>query len=83
MSCYSTKELAEIITNAEKTGQDKLPVNKIVRKPRTRHCWHCMSKFQGNHFAILWIDGAKRELHKACRDLIKLGEFPEYNLEAL
>ena len=33
--------------------------------------------------AELWVDGATRELHKDCRDLIKLGEFPEYNLQAL
>ena len=36
------------------------------RKPRTRLCWLCNRKFQGNHFAEVEIDGHLRELHKGC-----------------
>ena len=41
-------------------------------------CWHCGVKFQGNIFVELKIDGAIRQLHKNCCDLIKLNQWPEY-----
>lgn len=46
---------------------------KNENKPRTRFCWHCSNKLQGNHFAEFETDNGKVVVHKHCKKALEGG----------
>lgn len=42
-------------------------------KPRTRFCWHCSRKLQGNHFAEYQSENGPVVVHKDCKKILEGG----------
>lgn len=42
-------------------------------KPRTRFCWHCCRKLQGNHYAEYESENGTVIVHKACKKELETG----------